>query len=59
MTCAVRHASLVQDLVRPVPTADGRELTYQDAVQGVSTALFAESQWPMITQGLTGSPATG
>jgi hypothetical protein len=49
----VRRVRQVDAAVRaPVPTADGRGLTYEDAVQGVSTALFAESQWGMITQGL-------
>ena len=56
-TDPVRATETFQDLVRPlqerpVPTADGRELTYDDAVQGVSTALFAKAQWPIITQGL-------
>jgi pimeloyl-ACP methyl ester carboxylesterase len=57
-TDPARATETFQDLVRPLqdhpaPTADGRGLTYEDAVQGVQMALFAESQWPMVVQGLT------
>ncbi len=57
-TDPARATEAFQDLVRPLqdhpaPTTDGRGLTYEDAVQAVQTALFAESQWPMVVQGLT------
>ena len=37
---------------RPVPTADGRGLTYEDAVTGVLVGLRIEAQWPTIVTGL-------
>jgi pimeloyl-ACP methyl ester carboxylesterase len=39
-------------LDRPVPTADGRGLTYDDALLGVIGGLYSETQWPTIAQGL-------
>ncbi|GAA1330648.1 alpha/beta hydrolase [Pseudonocardia xinjiangensis] len=56
-TDPARATAAFQDLVRPLqdrpaPTADGRALTYPDAIQAVQTALFAESQRPMILHGL-------
>jgi pimeloyl-ACP methyl ester carboxylesterase len=37
---------------RPVPTADGRALTYTDALNGVMAGLYAKALWPTIIQGL-------
>ena len=57
-TDPARATAAFQDLVRPLldrpaPTADGRGLTYEDAIQAVQPALFTEAQWPMVIQGLT------
>jgi pimeloyl-ACP methyl ester carboxylesterase len=37
---------------QPVPAADGRELTHQDATNAVIFGLLTEAQWPTIIQGL-------
>ena len=47
-----------QEIVRPLmdspaPTADGRGLTYDDAVAGVMTNLYSDSGWQLAIKGLT------
>jgi hypothetical protein len=39
-------------LDRPVPTTDGRELAYEDAMTAVTSGLYAEAQWPTVIAGL-------
>ncbi|MGH3912703.1 MAG: alpha/beta hydrolase, partial [Pseudonocardiaceae bacterium] len=39
-------------LERPVPTTDGRGLSYEDAVGGVTNGLYSPLLWPTITEGL-------
>ncbi|BBG03756.1 MULTISPECIES: alpha/beta fold hydrolase [Pseudonocardia] len=46
-----------QDLVRPLQdrplsTADGRELTYDDTIEAVTLMQFAEAQWPVVVRAL-------
>ncbi|PRH80408.1 peptidase [Streptomyces solincola] len=49
-------AALAKQLRRldgsPLPTADGRPLTESLALTGIAQALYAESLWPMLTEGL-------
>ena len=37
----------------PVPTRDGRELTYGDAITGVQNTLYANDNWDVLSKGLT------
>jgi pimeloyl-ACP methyl ester carboxylesterase len=52
------HAIVHPLLDRPVPTTDGRGLTYDDAMTAVTSGLYAKAMWPTITQGLA-EVATG
>ncbi|MEU6698606.1 alpha/beta hydrolase [Pseudonocardia sp. NPDC046786] len=48
-----RFQELVRPLQdRPLPTSDGRELTYDQAIEAVSLLQFAEGQWPVIVRAL-------
>jgi pimeloyl-ACP methyl ester carboxylesterase len=46
------HALLRPLQDNPVPTTDGRGLTYEDAVTGVFAGLYSEALWPMVVRGL-------
>ncbi|QFG27580.1 alpha/beta hydrolase [Actinomadura sp. WMMB 499] len=53
-----RATAVFQTLVRPlvdVParTSDGRGLTFEQAVEGVTAAMYAESMWPVAIAGIT------
>ncbi|RDI65196.1 alpha/beta hydrolase [Nocardia pseudobrasiliensis] len=37
---------------RPLPTKDGRPLTYGDAITGVQNTLYAEDRWQVLSAGL-------
>ncbi|MFD0005108.1 alpha/beta hydrolase [Streptomyces sp. NPDC127178] len=46
---------LAQPLVdKPIPAGKGRELTFVEAVSGVTTGLYTKSTWPMIIKGIAG-----
>jgi pimeloyl-ACP methyl ester carboxylesterase len=47
------HAIVRPLLERPVPTADGRGLDYDDAIMGVLAGIRGEVTRPMVIQGLT------
>ncbi|MEH2381503.1 MAG: alpha/beta hydrolase [Nostoc sp.] len=54
---------IVQPLIdKPIPTADGRNLTYTAAMDGVVPTLYSEAGWPAIIKGIAelkaGSGAT-
>ncbi|MBL1074404.1 alpha/beta fold hydrolase [Nocardia sp. 2] len=38
---------------KPVPTSDGRVLSYGDAITGVQQTLYSDRYWPALTKGLT------
>lgn len=45
--------ALARPLVeQPVPTGDGRELTFVKAVDGVVAGMYAEVAWPAVIQGI-------
>lgn len=65
--CALRPCPLGQDAGRatavfqaltrplvdaPVPTSDGRRLSYPDAITGVNEALYLDSRWEQLRRGL-------
>lgn len=37
----------------PLPTSDGRQLTFSDAITGVQQSLYDEEGWPSLTRGLS------
>jgi pimeloyl-ACP methyl ester carboxylesterase len=37
----------------PLPTADGRGLTYDDAVTGVFSGMYSQLLWPVVVKGLS------
>lgn len=46
--------ALVTPLVTtPAPTKNGRKLSYQDAITGVTQALYSKQLWQPLNQGLT------
>lgn len=47
------HALLGPLWDHPVPTSDGRQLTFADAITGVQQSLYDEEGWPSLTRGLT------
>jgi pimeloyl-ACP methyl ester carboxylesterase len=47
------HAIVRPLLDRPAPTADGRGLTYDDAVAGVMANLYSDTGFPVAITGLT------
>lgn len=47
------HAIVHPLLDRPAPTADGRGLTYDDAVAGVMANLYSDTGFPVAITGLT------
>lgn len=50
-----RFHQLVDPLVaRPAPTTDPRGLSYQDAMTGTVSSLYAQRYWPYLTSGLLG-----
>lgn len=56
-TDPARATEAFQDLIRPLlenpaPTADGRGLTYNDAMTAVTSALYSSSLWPKAIEGL-------
>ncbi len=52
------YQALVRPLLdTPLPLADGRVLTFTDATTGTFTALYSESLWTQLTEGLTGLAA--
>ena len=52
------YQALVRPLLdTPLPLADGRVLTFTDATTGTFTALYSESLWTQLTDGLTGLAA--
>ncbi|ANY05216.1 alpha/beta hydrolase [Pseudonocardia sp. HH130630-07] len=51
--------TVVQPLLdRPVPTSDGRTLSFDDAQTGVSQALYVSQLWPALQRGIS-QVATG
>jgi len=45
---------LLQALIdKPLVTADGRELTYTGALNGVVLPLYSEAGWPAVVQGIS------
>ncbi|MGX6607886.1 alpha/beta fold hydrolase [Micromonosporaceae bacterium Da 78-11] len=40
-------------LGRPVPAGDGRQLSYDDAINAVISGLYAREAWPAITKGIS------
>ncbi|MDT8914678.1 alpha/beta hydrolase [Amycolatopsis sp. PS_44_ISF1] len=57
-----RFQTIVRPLLdRPVPYGNGRQLTYDDAINAVVGALYHKESWPGISKGLTelqsGNPA--
>ena len=49
------YKSLVEPLVKnPVRTADGRGLSYSDALVGTILPLYSPSYWSLLTRALTG-----
>ncbi|MFI0466284.1 alpha/beta hydrolase [Saccharopolyspora sp. 5N102] len=56
-TDPVRATEAFQAIARPLlehpaPTADGRGLTYDDVMNAMTSALYAQSLWPKLTEGL-------
>ncbi|ANY05661.1 hypothetical protein AFB00_04355 [Pseudonocardia sp. HH130630-07] len=51
------HALLRPLQDEPLPTADGRGLSYEDAVTGVFSGMYAEFLWPAVVQGLRDAAA--
>ncbi|MFV2173133.1 alpha/beta hydrolase [Actinomadura sp. LOL_016] len=52
-----RATTVFQNLVRPlvdepVRTSDGRGLTFEQAVEGVTAAMYAETMWPVAIAGI-------
>lgn len=46
--------AIMQPLIdEPVPTSDGRELSFTDAQTGVSQALYLSQLWPALQQGIS------
>jgi pimeloyl-ACP methyl ester carboxylesterase len=49
------YQALVRPLLdRPLPLADGRVITFNDATTGTFTALYGESLWQSLSKALTG-----
>lgn len=40
-------------LDRPARTADGRGLTFEQAIEGVTAALYNQAMWPAAIAGFT------
>jgi pimeloyl-ACP methyl ester carboxylesterase len=50
-----RFQQLVRPLIqKPIPAGQGRELSYPDAMTGVTQALYLSDAWPILTLGLAG-----
>ncbi|MBN9734652.1 MULTISPECIES: alpha/beta hydrolase [unclassified Pseudonocardia] len=46
--------TVMQPLIdKPVPTSDGRTLSFNDAQTGVSQALYVSQLWPALQQGIS------
>lgn len=49
-----RFHELVDPLVaKPVPTADGRPLGFRDAITGTQFALYSQTHWQQLSEGLS------
>lgn len=45
---------IVQPLIdKPVPVGDGRTLSFEDAVTGVTQALYVSEYWPILSRGIS------
>jgi pimeloyl-ACP methyl ester carboxylesterase len=49
----VYHGLVDPLIAKPVPTADGRPLTYSDAVTGTQMALYSPTLWTQLREGLS------
>lgn len=52
-TATAEFQKIAQGLIdEPVPTSDGRELTYTAAIDAVVAGLYSEQSWPTIIEGI-------
>jgi len=52
-TAEAEFTNLVQPLITaPVPTGDGRALSYRDAITGVVEAMYSSRSWPALNAAL-------
>ncbi|MDN5920653.1 MAG: alpha/beta hydrolase [Pseudonocardia sp.] len=46
--------TIIQPLIdKPVPVGDGRTLSFEDAITGVTQALYVSEYWPILSRGIS------